>query len=91
VVVVRKQRRRRSSMMGYVANDKSVNVIIRSQLITAYVVLGIYLLLRYSSKYIKLPVFIQDVMVIIGGLIVAWVLWHTVNYFVSKKVIRGNK
>lgn len=85
------RRLRKRNMVGYVVNDKNVNVIIRSQLITAYMVLGFYLLIRYSSNYIKFPVFIQESMVIIGGLIFAWVLWHTVNYAVAKKIIKQNK
>lgn len=90
-VFMRRQKRRSRSFVGYVANDRNVNVIIRSQLITAYSVLGIYLLLVFSSNYFVLPEFIEEFKVIIGALIVAWMLWHTVNYFVSKKVIRSNK
>ena len=80
--------RRRLLSVQRVARDRSVNVIIRSQLITAYTVLAIYLLLIYSDKYIMLPTFLEETKFILGGLVIIYVLWHTVNFAVSKYVIK---
>ena len=87
---MRKKSKRRFTV-GYISQDRNVNVIVRSQLITAYLVLFIYMLLMYSEKYIVLPDFLYEIKFVLGGLIIAWVLWHTVNYLVSKKIIRSNK
>lgn len=88
---MRRRKNGRRFNIGYVAHDKRVNVIVRSQFITAYVLLGLYLLLLYSENYIVLPNFLHEIKFILGGLIIAWVLWHTINFGVSKHVIKKNR
>ena len=77
--------------LGYFVNDRNVNVLVRNNLITAYTLLAIFLLVVYSEKFFVLPSFIEQFKIIIGGLIFAWVLWHTVNYLVAKNIIKTNK
>ena len=81
------RRRKNGKRFNYPGQDPRVNIIIRSHLITSFIVLFIYISIIYTEKLMVLPAWLTEIQVVIGGIIVAWVLWSVVNYLVSKHIL----
>ena len=88
-----KQKRTRGSRnpLTRLAQDRNINVITRSGLITAWTLVLIYIALIYSENHWALPKFLEEIKFILGGLVIVYALWHTVNFLVAKYIIKTNK